>query len=631
MKARSEGMLARGGLSEREVKRGRGGIRDIEFAVQLLQFVHGRHDTGIRSPTTLDALDQLARYGYIDGADGEHLSVAYRYLRTVEHRLQLEREQQVYALPADPVALGRLARVLGYRDTPDATALEQFETTHRRHQASARSIHERLFFRPLLEALAGSRPLGREQVADQLSAFGFRDLAATQSAVEELTIGMSRTAIQLRVLFPRMLEWLSASPNPDLGLLQLRIVLDGPVRASTVVPAIRESPLAAERLCWVLGCSKVVGQGLRRHPELVADLGNDALIAAPKPAALLAAEAEETLSWRGDARTGREEGIRRFKRREETRIACRDLLGLAPGDGVAAELTALADATVEAELAALAPPFPFAVIGMGKLGGGELAYPSDLDVVFVHTGPQHEAEAIATALLAEIGGSTPEGRAWEIDARLRPEGNQGVLARSLASYAEYYERWGQVWERQALIKARFVAGDAELGKRFGELRDRIAYGRGLDDAELAELRHIKGRVERERIRGGDDPAYHLKLGPGGMVDVEFTVQLLQLCHGWEAPTVRTPGTLEGLARLVDTGLVDGDEAAVLRSAYEYCERLRNAWYLRTAAKRDTVPRGEAEQRDLGRLLRVADVAGEYHRRATAARSVVERLFYGRTG
>ncbi len=638
MKARAEGMLLRNGLYEREVKRGRGGIRDVEFAVQLLQFVHGRHDKAIRSSTTLDALDQLARNGYVDAADAEHLAVAYRYLRTVEHRLQLEREQQVYALPAEPAALERLARVLGYRDNATQAAVEQFEATHRRHQASVRSIHERLFFRPLLEALAGSRPLSAESLADQLAAFGFADLAATRAAVEELTMGMSRNAIQLRVLFPRLLEWFSNAPNPDLGLLQLRIVLDGPVRAMTVVPVLRESPVAAERLCRVLGSSKLIGQAIRRQPEFISELADGDGLAVATPSAVLAEEALETLRWRADAAGGREDGLRRFKRRAELRVAARDVLGLAGPEQVGEELTAIAEAALAAEVTVLEPTAPFVVIGMGKLGGSELGYSSDLDVLFVHDGERPPAEALAARLLGEVGALTSEGRAWEIDARLRPEGKDGLLSRSLDGYREYYESFGALWERQALIKARVVAGDAGLGAAFLALRDEVTYGKPLTAADVAEILRMKGRVQRERLHRGEVAERHLKLGPGGLADIEFTVQLLQLLHGPTDVAVRSPGTLAALRALQATGHVADGDAAVLASAYRFCVRARNALHLRGASNADQLPAGAAELRDLDRLLLVDATPGveeaggsfrtasDRHRAlADAARVVIDRL------
>ncbi|MCC6437077.1 MAG: bifunctional [glutamine synthetase] adenylyltransferase/[glutamine synthetase]-adenylyl-L-tyrosine phosphorylase [Acidimicrobiales bacterium] len=640
-KVRAEQHLAREGLSEREVKRGRGGIRDVEMAVQILQFVHGGGDPAIRSRTTLVALEQLARRGYIDEADAEHLSVAYRYLRTVEHRLQLEREQQVYALPAEQAALDRLARVMGYRDRDDRGALEQFLDSHHRHQDSVRSIFERLFFRPLLEALSGRSPWQPERLEGELAALGFQDLVATRAAVEELTAGASRHAVQLRLLFPQLLEWLSAAPNPDLGLLQLRTVLDGPARAMTVMPLLRQHRHVAEALCTVLASSKVAGQGLRRNPEAVRDLLDLELLARPRTRDELRHDARTELEDIAGGQdiavhdTARPERLRRFTDRERTRIVLRHLLtdraAMRTDEyvGVAGELSDLADVVVDTLLWARRPAVPFAVIAMGKHGGRELAFSSDLDVIFVHDGEQPDGEAVAQAVLREIGGPSEANRSWEIDARLRPEGNQGVLARSLGSYRRYYADWAQTWERQALIKARCCAGDPALGAAFEALRDEVTFGRPLTGEERAELQHIKRRVETERVRGTDDRTLHLKLGPGGMVDVEFTVQLLQLAHGHADPSLRSANTMAALAALVDAGHVEAEDAAALRASYRFCDLVRNALYLRSASKRDVLPTDAQQRRDLDRILELDDAVATYRSVAEPAREVVQRLFYDR--
>ncbi|MEA2685770.1 MAG: [glutamine synthetase] adenylyltransferase / [glutamine synthetase]-adenylyl-L-tyrosine, partial [Actinomycetota bacterium] len=229
MKARSEEELAKRGLTDREVKRGRGGIRDIEFSVQLLQLVHGRADPELRSPTTLEALAEMGAHGYIDPSDARALDAAYRLLRTVEHRLQLVHEQQVHTLPApgDHAGRDRLARVMGYRDTPEATAGDLLDGFLRRQQAAVRSIHKHLFFRPLLDALTatgGASLMSDEAVATRLEAFGFTEANRTRLALRELTKGLTRSSRLMQQMLPLLLGWLSESPNPDLGLLGLRVL-----------------------------------------------------------------------------------------------------------------------------------------------------------------------------------------------------------------------------------------------------------------------------------------------------------------------------------------------------------------------------------------------------------------------
>ncbi len=634
MKARSEAEQRRRGLDERELKRGRGGIRDIEFAVQLLQRVHGRHDGSIRSSTTLDALEQLADAGYIERADADRLSGAYVFLRTVEHRLQLWDEQQTHTLPTDAVAQVRLARVLGYRDTPRSTALELFQDDHRNHQTAVRSIHERLFFAPVLDALAGAGPLPPEAVEERLTAFGFVDAAHTRVALQELTQGLTRQSRVMQQLLPVVLDWLSHTPDPDLGLLQLRRLAEGETQSQALAATFREKPGAAERVCRVLGSSRFVGDALLRQPEVVELLGDDDWLGRPREAGELMEAALETLRWRSDTEA-RRSGLRRFKRRELLRIAARDLVGLAPIETTASELAMLAEACVEAAVRALEPNVPFAVIGMGRLGGRELSYASDIDVLFVYDGTTAEefarAEATATALMAEIGATTADGQTFRIDANLRPEGKQGSLARSLDGYRQYYERLALPWEFQSLLRARVVAGDRDVGERFLALAEPFVYRDPFPADAAREVRRIKARVERERIPPGEDPEFHLKLGRGALTDIEFTVQLLQLQHGATRPDVRTPATMEALTRLRTAGLIDVTDATVLADAYRFCERARNARYLVTGQPSDALPTGVAAGR-LARLLGYEyrpenELRADYRRLTRRARKVVERVFY----
>jgi glutamate-ammonia-ligase adenylyltransferase len=637
MKARSEGEMSRRGLADREVKRGRGGIRDIEFAVQLLQLVHGRHDASVRSPTTLDALAQLAAGGYIEREDATQLGDAYRFLRTVEHRLQLQDEQQTHTLPADVGARTRLARVLGYRDRGGTAALDFFEAEYRAGQNRVRSIYERLFFAPLLDALAGAGPLTPEAVEQRLAAFGFLDVAHTRAALRELTQGLTRRSRVMQQLLPVILSWLSATPDPDLGLLQLRRLAEGEARSASLARTFRESPRAAERTCRLLGSSRLLGDALRRQPDFVETLGDDEALAREKSHDELVDEALGTLTWRAGV-DERRVGLRRFKRREVLRIAARDVLGFASIEATERELASLADACVEAALRALEPSLPFAVIGMGRLGGAELSYASDLDVLFVYDGEDaadfRAAESVAEQLLSDLGGITPEGQTFRVDLDLRPEGKKGALARSLSGYEAYYERWAQTWEFQALLKSRPVAGDATVADRFAALIEPFVYRDPFPEDAVREVRRMKARIERERIPPGEDPRFHLKLGRGSLSDVEFTVQLLQLQHGSQLPEIRVTSTIGGLRALRTAGLLDAGDADALEEAYRFCERARNARYLLTGRPGDALPTDGQEATRLARLLGYelesqARLRDDYRRVTRRARKVVERVFYAR--
>jgi glutamate-ammonia-ligase adenylyltransferase len=347
--------------------------------------------------------------------------------------------------------------------------------------------------------------------------------------------------------------------------------------------------------------------------------------------------------------------LRGLRRHELLRVAAADLLGMLDVEQVGRALTDIAVATLQVGLhaavrahaaeAGIAPedvPTDIAVIGMGRLGGGEMGYGSDADVLFVHR-PRAGAEdaqataaanAVAHSLRRLLGEPAPDP-AFEVDADLRPEGRQGALVRSLDSYREYYQRWMSVWEVQALLRAVPVAGDEALGAAFVELVEPIRYpADGLTAEQVAEIRRIKARVERERLPRGADPTTHTKLGRGGLADVEWTVQLLQLQHAAGVPGLRVPSTVAALVALRDAGLLDADGAVALQRAWELATRARNAVFLVRGRPSDQLPRpgvelagvarasGYGADADAGRFL------DEYRRATRHARSVVEQVFYG---
>jgi [glutamine synthetase] adenylyltransferase / [glutamine synthetase]-adenylyl-L-tyrosine phosphorylase len=627
MKARAEALVARRGLTNRELKTGAGGIRDIEFAVQLLQLVHGRHDAALRSPTTLAALGELAAAGYVDPADAARLETCYRFLRDVEHRLQLVDEHQVHAVPAGAAERERLARVLGFTATTEASSLEAFDARLSQTRSTVRAIHERLYFRPLLEAFAGAEGrLTVEAAETRLAAFGFADAERTRQAVTELTRGLTRSSRLMHQFLPLLLGWLADTPDPDAGLMALRALATGPQRSGELVRAFRESPQSARRLCTLVGTSPVLAGLLRHNPDLVPDLGDDEAIA-PRPKAKLLEKATTALAWRDPA--SRVARLRRFKEREILRIAARDVLDLASVDATSTDLTELAEATIEGALRSVGSDLPFAVVALGRFGGSELSYASDLDVVFVFEGggaaDVTEANRLATALMRVVKGTSPAERIYPFDADLRPEGRQGPLARSLEGYRTYFDRWARVWERQAMTRARPVAGDPDLGRRFLETLAPYVWEAPLTDEHEREIRRMKARMERERIPAGEDPQFHLKLGRGSLSDVEFTAQLLQLRHG-----IAAEGTMQALARLTAAGALDPDDTEVLAEAYRFCERTRNRLFLVQGDAHDALPQRAG---DLARLARSLDATPvelrEGYRRATRrCRTVVERVFYG---
>ncbi len=635
MKARTE---SRAG--DDELKRGVGGIRDVEFAVQLLQLVHGRADAELRSANTLEALYRLGEGGYVADGDAAALATAYRWLRTVEHRIQLYDLRQTHTVPPERDGRHRVAQNMGYRDAPGSEALEQFESDLARYRGEVRTIHERLFFRPLLEAFATAAPADR-----QLTLMGFTDSAGARAAVGELTAGLSRRSRLMQQMLPLLMEWLSQAPDPDLGLAQLRVLAGGDGGTALLVGTLRDNPVAAERLCRLLGTSRAAGRLVDRLPAVLASFGNDTALAVGDDRDTLIAAARSRSEVRVE-QSERVAALHRFWGEQLLTIVAADVAGLADAVAVGHRLTAVADALVEGALVAacdevrrqgMEPP-PIAVMALGKWGGGELNYASDLDGLVVYRGSAETDTAAATRvtelMATALGGSALGLPPPPLDLDLRPEGKKGAIARSLDSYEEYWGRWALTWEHQSLLRIRVAAGDVPLGEAFVAAAHGHAFPPDFDDERRGSIRAMKARIEEERIPLGEDPEFHVKLGRGGLADIEWVAQLVQMEHGRSNASLRTPSTLEALAAAHRLGLLATEDAADLDAAYRFCAAVRNRLYLRAGRSRDSLPTDPIEAAVLARSLgydihpRTA-LREEYRRLTRRARRVVERLFYGR--
>ncbi|MFF1302932.1 bifunctional [glutamine synthetase] adenylyltransferase/[glutamine synthetase]-adenylyl-L-tyrosine phosphorylase [Streptomyces sp. NPDC058307] len=646
---------------DRQLKLGPGGLRDVEFAVQLLQLVHGREDGSLRSGTTLDALQALAAGGYVGRADAAQLDDAYRFLRSMEHRIQLYRLRRTHLVPEDEADLRRLGRSLGLRADP----VTDLNREWKRHASVVRRLHEKLFYRPLLDAVAQLGPgeirLSAGAARERLVALGYADPASALRHLEALASGVSRKAAIQRTLLPVLLGWFAESADPDAGLLTFRKVSDALGKTPWYLRLLRDEGAAAENLARVLSAGRLAPDLLMRAPEAVALLGDgDGGGLAPRGRAGLE---QEILAAVGRAE-GAVQGVtaaRGVRRRELFRTAAADIVGsygtetqpAEPDQGalverVGAAVSDLTAATLAGTLRAVVRegwgdtlPTRFAVIGMGRFGGHELGYGSDADVLFVHEPREGVEERAASEAankvvsemrrLLQIPSADPP---LLIDADLRPEGKSGPLVRTLTSYAAYYRRWSLVWEAQALLRAEPVAGDEELGRRFVELIDPLRYpAAGLGDDAVREIRRLKARMESERMPRGADPKLHTKLGPGGLSDVEWTVQLLQMRHGAQVPGLRTTRTRAALVAARDAGFITADDTQVLDEAWVLATRVRNAVMLVRGRAGDTFPTVARELAAVGRYLgygpgHAGDMLEDYRRTARRARGVVEELFYG---
>jgi glutamate-ammonia-ligase adenylyltransferase len=564
--------------------------------------------------------------------------------------------------------------------------VEAFRADWGAHSGQVRRLHAKLLYRPLLEAVARvpteSLRLTPGAARERLEVLGFADPPGALRHLHALTGGVSRSAAIQRTLLPVLLEEFAAAPEPDRGLLAYRQVSERLGAVPWYLRLLRDAGPVAQRLARVLTLSRYCADLLARDPEALRLLSSDGALVPRSPEVLRegftaaaarhlpAPAAHRAGSWPAPGPAATEPGrypggggaaeaagaavaaVRALRRRELLRIASADLLAgsdLAPASrldlaGVGRALADLTDATLAAALSVARAGVPdrlrFAVIGMGRLGGAEMGYPSDADVLFVFEAPagipEDEAAAVAhgvaerlRGLLAAPAPDPPLG----VDADLRPEGRQGPLVRSLAAYQRYYVRWSGVWEAQALLRARFVCGDADLGARFLALADPVRYPeRGLSREQLVEIRRIKARVEAERLPRGADPRTHTKLGRGGLSDVEWSVQLLQLRHAGAVAGLRTTGTLPALDAARDAGLVDPADAAALAAGWTLAARVRNALTLVRGRPVEELPAHGPVLAAVVRLLGAGMESGGFHdhylRVARRSRAAMERVFHG---
>jgi [glutamine synthetase] adenylyltransferase / [glutamine synthetase]-adenylyl-L-tyrosine phosphorylase len=652
MRRRVEALVPAGERT-RELKLGTGGLRDVEFAVQLLQLVHGRNDESLHVASTIDALAALGSGGYIGRDDAANLTASYEFLRLLEHRLQLQRLKRTHMLPDedDDEAMRWLARAAHMRPDGQRDSLGVLREELKRQSHRVSRLHAKLFYQPLLESVGQPAMLTPEAAERQLAALGYEGPQSALTHLSALTGQTGRRGRVQQVLLPTLLDWLSDTPDPDSGLLAYRRISDELSEHRWYLSTLRDEGAVAKRLMQVLGTSAYVPELLMRAPEVISQYADGP--AGPKllevepdgvARALVASAGRHADPVRAIA------AARTLRRRELARIASADLLGMLEVVDVCKALTSVWVAVLQAALAVVtrantpsdgAAPARISVIGMGRLGGGELGYGSDADVMFVcdpnpgfdESGAVRWSITVAEQVRSLLG--TPSADPpLEVDAGLRPEGRNGSLVRTLSSYATYYEQWAQPWEIQALLRAHRVAGDEDLGERFLLLADKTRYPSGGVSAEaVQEIRRIKARVDSERLPRGADPNTHTKLGRGGLADIEWTVQLLQLRHGHKIPALHHTSTLQALDAIGAAELIAEGDVDLLRDAWLTATRARNALVLVRGKPTDQLP---GPGRQLNAVAAAAgwgtDDGGEfldnYLRVTRRAKTVVRKVFGG---
>lgn len=627
------------GEVDRQLKLGPGGLRDVEFTVQLLQLVHGRDDESVRVRSTLEAMDALTAAGYVGRAEAARFGPDYALLRVLEHRIQLRRLQRTHLMPTDEEELRVLARSSGV-----ATSAAALETRWRAVKLEVRGLHERLFYRPLLSAVAATEDeivLTDDQVVDRLGAIGFVDPPGALRHIRALTQGTSRRAAIQRNLLPVLLRWMAEGPAPDRALLAFRRLSDTLGESSWFLRMLRDSSGAAHSLTTVLSESAFLSGLLERFPEAVAWLDEPEALLRARPMDSLLAEMTATTARHGNDVDGAAGLLRSARRRETLRLGMAAVLGHLDVDALGAALSDVTEATLAGALALArrdAPAdFEFGIIAMGRYGGRELGFGSDADVLYVYRAPDLATEVAsrtAQTIVRELNRLTEDTvHPLDLDIDLRPEGKNGPVARTLESYGAYYARWSLTWEAQALLRARGAVGDAQLLRDFEHLADRTRYPERIDEHEVREVRRIKARVESERLPRGADPARHLKLGRGSLSDVEWFVQLLQLQHALEVPALRTTSTLEALDGAVSAGFVSADDGERLGAAWRFASRTRSALVLWSGKTTDVLPVDRVQLEGVARLMEyppgsASQLEEDYLGVTRRARQVFEREFYG---
>ncbi|MBE7414143.1 MAG: bifunctional [glutamate--ammonia ligase]-adenylyl-L-tyrosine phosphorylase/[glutamate--ammonia-ligase] adenylyltransferase [Deltaproteobacteria bacterium] len=586
-----------------DVKLGAGGIREIEFFCQALQLIHAGKDPLVRERNTLKAILKLKERNYIRDDEAERLSAGYAFLRDLEHRIQIIEGRQSQAIPASEAALLRLARMMGFSGSKEEAA-GLFWDEYRRVTSGVHDVFRSLFYRsgeapevPEEVRLLFTADLPEEEAKSRLRALGFGDPSTAYANLKLLRDGppfarlSSKARLMLQRLAPMFLQRAADSPDPDRSLAHLERFISSVGARTTFYSLLYENPRVLEELMRLFGTSVFLSRDLIEHPESLDILLSNELSIAYKSREDVAAP------FFSEAASGKEyedllDGLRRLKSQELFRIGLNDVGGALTPRQVSSQISFVAEAALDAALKIAAdglrdrygaPPASgrFAVIGMGKLGGRELIYGSDLDIVFVYAGDAQDRTGgprelsvheyyvkLGQRMISALTLRTREGFVFNVDARLRPSGSAGPLVVSEEALFKYHSGPTLVWERQALTRARAVAGDMEFGRGIVSGLWEVLYSKPVTTSDIEEMLRIRKRMEVE-IAKEDAGRYNIKTGAGGIVDIEFLVQALQLRFGSDNSALRTPYTQKALLRLKRAGVVTEEDFRFLTGAWSF--------------------------------------------------------------
>lgn len=658
-----------------DMKLGKGGLRDVEFTVQMLQLVHGSEDESLRVRDTISALQALAQGGYVSRSQAALLAEHYRFERVLEHRQQMWSMHRTHLFP-DLGAQGnggldrartisteqlnnneqicRLARAVRLRP-------EELVARFDKARREIRHLHKDIYYRPMLpiNAQTDADPivLSPEAARARFASIGFADARAAQLHVEALTEGLSRAAKIHRILLPAVLKWLGDGQNPDMGLLAWRRLAERFGGKNTYLGFLRDSPSAAQRLCHVLADSRYLGDAMMQSMQSITWLGDDEALSARDRASLDMQTSAMVARYASNI-ADFAQSLRALRRQEIERVALAWMCGLIDDDTSMLAMSDVFDAILDATLQwsmreavsvmnLNAPQAEIAIIALGRYGGREVNFCSDADIMVIYKpvgevcdlNAAHRFAQKTVDILRNIlqGPLTLEPKIM-VDLDLRPEGKDGPLVRSLESCENYYRQWSSTWEHQALLRARFAAGSKELADALldGVVNELRYAANPLSDSQLAEIRKLKARMEAERLPRGVSRDRHLKLGRGGLSDVEWTVQLMQLQYASKHESLRVVGTMQALKALQSEHFISDEDAEVLSRCWHMCSAVRNANFLWSGsmARADIIPTDSYSLGGIATYLGYEPNQGRVFENDLLAtmrqcREIMSRLFYAR--
>lgn len=658
-----------------DMKLGRGGLRDVEFTVQMLQLVHGSEDESLRVRDTISALQALAQGGYVSRSQAALLAEHYRFERVLEHRQQMWSMHRTHLFPdlgtqgnggldcARTISteqlnnneqICRLARAVRLRP-------EELVARFDKARREIRHLHKDIYYRPMLpiNAQTDADPivLSPEAARARFASIGFADARAAQLHVEALTEGLSRAAKIHRILLPAVLKWLGDGQNPDMGLLAWRRLAERFGGKNTYLGFLRDSPSAAQRLCHVLADSRYLGDAMMQSMQSITWLGDDEALSARDRASLDMQTSAMVARYASNI-ADFAQSLRALRRQEIERVALAWMCGLIDDDTSMLAMSDVFDAILDATLQwsmreavsvmnLNAPQAEIAIIALGRYGGKEVNFCSDADIMVIYKPVGEDCDLNAAHRFAQKtvdilrnilqGPLTLEPKIM-VDLDLRPEGKDGPLVRSLESCEKYYRQWASTWEHQALLRARFAAGSKELADALlnGVVNELRYAANPLSESQLAEIRKLKARMEAERLPRGVSRDRHLKLGRGGLSDVEWTVQLMQLQYASKYESLQVVGTMQALKALQSEHFISDEDAEVLSRCWHMCSAVRNANFLWSGsmARADIIPTDSYSLGGIATYLGYEPNQGRVFENDLLAtmrqcREIMSRLFYAR--